>query len=406
MMSSFIGALALVLCFFYSEETWVQRSFDFFSTAFLWAFFISVIVGAVKCFMKSTYAAVAEAKSYGIRSFPIAFLGILLLVLPDFSVQEWRAGILFILFFVWIDALKYDLNAIRYNMSFEGASETLKKAMKQAIKSKDLNKTLSEFESVILLSEKTFKEHDSLDVQKSVQFIISTVDEILLALPQMTLPSGEKEIESLLDRYVLFQAVVSKKMEGIITYVRNEPSEFKWDLLIKLLTKMTILFGSVYENFGGPFFLTMGDSALYLQSIHSTKEMDAYAGCVEAIKALLDHSLQKKKDAQPIVTPLLNKLEFFMKERFRKDRTINAAMLMQPFAEIGEFLSQQAFLSLNGREELLGDLKRILSQFAILETISERMGETGQTDTEASYHEDLPFLKGKKGERAEHDEIV
>ena len=405
MMATLLGIVALVFSLLYSKDVWVENAFDFFPQAFLWAFLTSFLVASLNSFLRSPYATFSEPKKRRLRGYPIAFLGLLILFLPDWPDREFRAGLLLVLFFAWIDALKYDVKSIRHVISFDGVSQTLKQRLSKALLSKDLSKTLSEFESIALLCEKTFSSQDPQDLQRSTQLMTESVEDILSALPRITLPVADKAVESLLDRYYLFQAVVSKKLEGITSIVRSAPSDIKWDLLIKLLTKMTIIFGSIYENFGGPFLMMMGDMALFLQGSRSTKEMDAYAGCVEAIKALLDHSLQKKKDAGTIVSPLLSKLEFFMKERFRKDRTINAALLMQPFAEIGEFLSQESFLALNGRDTLMSDLKRILSQFAVLETISERMGETGQTDTSSSYHEDLPFLK-KQAQKPMKEEVL
>ena len=265
---------------------------------------------------------------------------------------------------------------------------------------RDLTKTLTQFELIAQLCEKSVTEHDGQDVEQGGRFFVESVEEVISQLPQMTLPPGG-EVSSLLDRYYLFQAVVSKALHGMYSLLEKNPTDRAWELFIKVLTKLTILFGALYENYGGPFFMMMGDMASSLQQRKSEKEMDVYAGCVEAIKALIDHANQKKKDAHAYVQPLLNKLEFFMKERFRHDRTINAALLMQPFAEIGQFLSQEGYGSLSGREEIMSDLKRVLSQFAVLETISERLGESGQTDTSSSYHEDLPFMKGskEKGER-------
>lgn len=405
-MSTLLGVLALVISILYSQGLWVSRAFEVLPWGFFVAFFMSFSLWCASTFMKSSYAALAEAKRPFIRSYPLAFAGLLLLFLPDWPSQDIRAGLLFLLFFAWIDALAYDVRAVRYTISFEGASEALKKKITHAIRSKDLSKTLSAFESVSLLCEKTFSENDFQDLQESSTLMIVSVEEVLSALPQITLPTADQAVESLLDRYFLFQAVVSKKLGVLFSLIKKNPSDLKWSLLIKMLTKMTVLFGSLHENFGTPFFMTMGDIALFLQSNHSDKEMDAYAGCVESIKALIDHASQKKKDAKALVAPLFNRLEFFMKERFRKDRTINAALLMQPFAEVGEFLSQPSFLSLNGREELVSDLKRVLSQFAVLETISERMGETGQTDTSSSYQEDLPFLKKEKNQNKKNDERV
>lgn len=402
-MSTLLGVLALVISVLYSKEVWVFRTLELLSWGFFVAFFMSFSLWCASTFMRSSYATLAEAKRPFIRSYPLSFMGLLLLFLPDWPSPEIRVGLLFLLFFAWIDALSYDMKAVRYTMSFEGASETLHKKLAQSIRSKDLSKTLSAFESISLLPEKTFSENDFQDLQSSSALLIGAVEEVLSALPQITLPKADQAVESLLDRYFLFQGVVSKKLNVLFSLVKKNPSDLKWSLLIKMLTKMTVSFGSLYENFGTPFFMTMGDAALFLQGTRSDKEMDAYAGCVEAIKALIDCAWQKKKDAKALVSPLFNRLEFFMKERFRKDRTINAALLMQPFAEIGDFLSQPSMLSLNGREELVSDLKRVLSQFAILETISERMGEPGQTDTSSSYQEDLPFLKKEQNQNKKNE---
>lgn len=393
MMSTCIGAIALALSILYSKGVWVGRALDFFPLAFLLALFMSLGACAIRYCFKSPYVTMVETKVRFFKSLPVAFWGVLCCFLPDFPSQAWRAGILFLSFFVWIDVLLADFRSLRSISSFERVAEAIQKRFSRAIKTKNMHTLLSEFESVMLVCEKVFSESASQETQKSAKLVMDSVERILSSLPQMNLPVGDKSIESLFDRYFLFQAVVAKKLETLVSLVQKNPSDVKWDLLIKLLTRMTVLFGSVYENFGGPFLILLGEIAHFLQRNHSQKEMDVYAGCVEVAKSLLEHALQKKKNAETLLKPVFTQLEFFMKERFRKDRTINAAYLMQPFAEIGEFLYQPSFLELSGREELIGELKRILSQFSVLETISERLGETGQTDTSASYHEDLPFMK-------------
>jgi hypothetical protein len=77
---------------------------------------------------------------------------------------------------------------------------------------------------------------------------------------------------------------------------------------------------------------------------------------------------------------------------------------MQPFAEIGQLLGSVRYDALPDREDILAELRRILAQFAAIETVTGRF-EMGvdRTDTTATFKQDIPYIPPK--EKAEDNPI-
>lgn len=397
-MITLLGALFLFFSFPVNPTPWLEKADTLLPWAFLFGLFMSFALLTVKSVVQPTFKSVSWHERGLTIGLPFAFLGLLMTFLPHTELHKEVAVIAYILFFVWIDATFVDIFLLRRRFSFNGAAKLLSSRLRRAVHSRDLHATLSEFESISLLCEEVFSLPNTPETREGAQLFLSSIEQILAHIPQINLPKDEKETETLLDTYFVFQAIVAKKLETFIIDIKGAPSDQKWDLLIKMLSKVTSLFLSLNESFSVPFLSLTEDLAIYLQEQKSSKEVELYAGSVEAIKAILEFASLKRRDACTYAGPVLHKLESLMKERFRRDRTINPAYLMQPFAEIATFLTHPSFTALPGKEELMSDLKRILSQFAVLETISGRMGETHATDTAATYQQDIPYIKQKQQE--------
>lgn len=397
-MITLLGSLFFFFCFPVAPTIWLERANSLLPWAFLLGLFMSLALLTIKSVVQPAFKSVEWAGKATTLGLPVAFLGLLVTFIPHKGYDKEAAIIAYILFFMWIDATFFDMFLLRRRFSFDGAAKLLSRRLHRALCSRNLNAILTEFESISLLCEEVFTRPNTPEVREGAQLFLTSVGQIVTHIPQINVPRDEKETETLLDTYFVFQAIVAKKLETLLIEVKESPSDQKWDLLIKMLSKITVLFLTIHESFSIPFLSLTEDLALLLQTLKSSKEMELYAGCVEAIKATLENSLAKKRDARVSAGPIMHKLEALMKERFRRDRTINPAYLMQPFAEIASFLTHPSFSQLIGREELVADLKRILSQFAVLETISERIGETHLTDTSATYQQDIPYMKQEKEE--------
>ena len=391
-MITILGSLLLFFTFPFQSNLWTERASSFLPWAFLFGLFFSLALLTTKSALHLPFLSVSWPAKGFLVSLPLALLGLLTTFIPA-PRQGELAVLAFVLFFLWLDALLFDVWSIRRMVSFDGTARLVQTRLRRALRSRNLHLILAEFESTALFVEEAFSLGNSANTRKSSNLFLSAVEQVLTAIPQVLPPKEEKEAETLLDMYAIFQAEVAKKLESLAFQVKKSPHDIQWELLIKMVAQVTALFLSIQEHLSSPFLLIMEELAKTLQESHSPKEMELYAGCVEAIKGVIEHALSKKKDARVYTSPLLNKLEYLMKERFRRDRTINPAYLMQPFAEIATFLTHPSFSTLVGREEIVSDLKRILSQFAVLETISERLGETHPTDTASTYQQEIPYLK-------------
>lgn len=398
-MITIVGALFLFFCFPLAQNIWLERSTTLLPWAFLLGLFLSFLLLAVKSIVPPAFKSVDWKQKGYTLGLPVAFIGLLLTFIPHQQFEKEAVLTSYILFFIWIDVTLCDMILLRRRFSFEGASHLLEKRLHRALCSRNFHSILSEFESISLLCEEAFSRPNTPEVREAAQLFLDATEQIVKHIPQVNIPKEEKEAETLLDTYFVFQAIVAKKIETLMVEVKETPSDQKWEQIIKILSKVTSLFLSLHESFSIPFLSLIEDLALLLQTLKSTKELELYAGCVEAVKATLEHSLAKRRDARVAAGPIMHKLESLMKERFKRDRTINPAYLMQPFAEIASFLTHPSFAQLAGKEELISDLKRILAQFAILETISERIGETHPTDTAATYQQDIPYIQQKQDEK-------
>jgi hypothetical protein len=67
---------------------------------------------------------------------------------------------------------------------------------------------------------------------------------------------------------------------------------------------------------------------------------------------------------------------------------------MQPFAEVGQFLGNDALKAIHDREEILQEIRRILAQFQSLAHIVQNLEEvTGiSEDSSSTYRQDMPYM--------------
>jgi hypothetical protein len=131
------------------------------------------------------------------------------------------------------------------------------------------------------------------------------------------------------------------------------------------------------------------------------RDVEVISGFSEVTKALIDRAVVRGLSDKGAILKVLAILEARVKESFRREKTINPALLMQPFAEVGQMLAGASYSTLPDREEIIAELRRILNQFAALEGVTSRLEVSVEgTDTASSFHEDLPFTAPRPPEDA------
>ena len=87
-------------------------------------------------------------------------------------------------------------------------------------------------------------------------------------------------------------------------------------------------------------------------------------------------------------------LEHVVKMIYKNNRDVNVVLLMQPFAEIGEFIGSDQMRAFPDRDEVLKQIRRVLTEFQALQVVTknvETIAPHVAEDSTSSYQQDLPF---------------
>jgi hypothetical protein len=92
----------------------------------------------------------------------------------------------------------------------------------------------------------------------------------------------------------------------------------------------------------------------------------------ELIKKFIIFSMEHHQSMKETIVLTLAHLEANVQKSFQKNKKINPALLMQPFAEIGQMLGQDRFAAFMDREDILATLRRILATFNALDVVMQK----------------------------------
>lgn len=285
---------------------------------------------------------------------------------------------------------------LHFRGTASGIAEFLVESMGKAEKRGDHDRLVEGFESTFSMVSGYLKMNDVASLRVFCSKIIERADSWIRASVQMPGKlDGSDQESSLLDSYTVVEAMVAKRLSSICREALQSESLIGFETLIWLDGKLALAFHRRYPSLGHLILLSI---SLTLQQAEgaidcTSREIEYIAMLSELIKSYIDQTLATKRSDRAAIFRTLSLLESHLKESFRLDRKINPAFLMQPFAEVGELLAEDKYTTMPDRDEVLAELRRLLSQFAVLESVRAQMdvGVDG-TDTKASYHEDKPFL--------------
>jgi hypothetical protein len=327
-----------------------------------------------------------------------SFSGLIIVSQPYLSPIP-RFAFSFILFGLIIDALRRAYHRFHERRSAAGVGEWIVSVIKRSIFLRNEQALLECYELVFSLFVGYIKSGDVRALKLFSVKLVSAVDTLLAALPKLTLFHSPSQEETLLDRYLVMEAIGAKRIAWAVKVSCEEGDPTALEETMRLAGRLFLSFHNHHESLGHVILSQLSQTMQSLRMKHADWEKDPEVTTTfsEIIKTLIDRSLQKQVSEISSILRILALLEWYMKESFRRDKSINPALLMQPFAEVGELLAATQYNALLNRDEILAELKRILAQFSILETVAERFdsGLEG-SDTKATYHEDLPFSPTKE----------
>jgi hypothetical protein len=113
----------------------------------------------------------------------------------------------------------------------------------------------------------------------------------------------------------------------------------------------------------------------------------------ETIKAFIAHSRETNESLKDLLLNSFISMESIVKMLYKQNKEINPALLMQPFAEIGQFLADDSMKAIPDREDLLKEIRRVFAEFQSLQLVTQSMEEFTEEakDTTSSFSQDLPY---------------
>ena len=325
-----------------------------------------------------------------------SFIGLLVLEQPLIPIQ-WCFAISIILIGIILDCLRMAYFRLQYRRSPEGIADWLIESMKGAVKRHDERLHTMSFEAVFTLIVAYLKNGEMGALRLFCQKIVNASDLWLGSIARLSLfriPSETEE--TLLDRYSLAEAKTAKRLAWVIKEACDLGSPTALEEAVRLTGRLFLTFHSYHPSLGFLLLLTLSHTSQKADGkIESwDRDVELMSAFSEVVKALIDKSLERGVADTASITKVLAILETHVKESFRREKSVNPAFLMQPFAEIGQMLASSRYNALPDREEIIAILRRILAQFAVLETVTGRLEISGEgTDTKSSFHEDLPFMR-------------
>jgi hypothetical protein len=325
-----------------------------------------------------------------------SFIGIIIVNQPLVPVG-WCLGVSIILIGITLDFLRMAYFRLQYRRSPEGIADWLIETMKGAVKRPDEKFHTMSFEAVFTLIIAYLKNGEMGAFRLFCQKIVIASDLWLGSIARVSLfriPSENEE--TLLDRYSLAEAMTAKRLAWVIREACDIGGPTALEEAVRLAGRLFLTFHGYHPSLGFLLLVTLSQISQKTQGKIEPwdRDVELMSAFSEVVKALIDKSIERKIPDTASITKVLAILETHVKESFRREKSVNPAFLMQPFAEIGQMLASPYYTALPDRDEIIAVLRRILAQFAALETVTGRLEISGEgTDTKASFHEDLPFTR-------------
>jgi len=386
-----------------------------FQIFFLFSLFLSILPWGWAIFFTSR-SEKTPISAYALRSvladrrlylFSSAILlcslaGFLLLsqtILPRYQ----SVAIAFLLAGYIIDNLRWSFFRIQYRRGASGLAEWILTSMQRATRRHKPERITEYLEGIFSLLVSYMKTHDIGSLRLFTQKITDAAGIFLRSIAKLSLfKLSAASQETLLDQYNVAEAMVAKRLTWVVSTALETKAPTNFEESVRLYAKLFLAFHNQHSSLGHILLLSLSETAHKAEEIGWDKDLEVTSTLSEVVKTLIDTSLERRISDHDSIKKVLILLEMHVKESFRRDRRISPALLMQPFAEIGQLLAGEQYAALPERDLILSDLKRILSQFAALEGVTSRISSSEEgTDTSASYHEDIPYMPREPQEGGE-----
>lgn len=367
----------------------------FLGTALAWKNIIRVqtkVMGAAQeLYMKDRKLHIAIAYLFGFCLFSL-FLSMASPIAPAFF-YLWIIG-----FGVGFDALSF---YFRRSFQYTFAPFLVKMVavdLERAVKNKDESKAYEWLEVAIdSCAKATHKKQIRLASTSlnAVQTLIETYVKQVASSEMMFAPTQNGSGLSFLDKVSSLCVFVSERLMWVFEAAIEERVQPIAENIIAEFGKMSVFFARHNPDVASiPISFLEKCSRIAKNAEQNDLLIRISLTLSETSKQLLAYTKDRNESFRDLILTAIGTLEQVVKMIYKQNRDVNVALLMQPFAEIGEFIGRDDMKAFPNRDEVLKEIRRVLTEFQALQVVTknvETIAPHVAEDSSSSYQQDMPF---------------
>ena len=301
-----------------------------------------------------------------------------------------------ILFFgVSFDVLRAYLrrlfNYTRYSFIIERLTKALRRAIRNDEESKAMEWIGVTIDSVLKAMQNGKISHVSKSFTSMHQLIETYVKE-LSRLASLAPPQPESVAPSFSDKVNFLCIYVCDRLEWLYENAIRLHAHPVAEEVISELGKLAIFFSRHSTRVANIPLSYITKCAMYAKNEDALVRASLILS--QMCKEIVLLSKEKNESFRELFLTTLLSMEALVKTLYKQNKDINPVLLMQPFAEVGQFLGNEALKDIHDRQEILQEIRRILAQFQSLAHIVQNLEEvTGiSEDSSSTYRQDMPYM--------------
>lgn len=416
MLGTLFAIITAIFFAFHSYETptiFAPVASPFFLTLSLFLLFTAFLGSfyAWQAILRTQQKTISCAQEFYLKDLSLVFTIIYLFVLSLYSLYMSLEGpsssntAASVMVYLWIIAFGGGFDLLRFFLkrSFQYSyvpflTQKIASAVHKAVEAKDETQALDWVEVAIEATARaTRKGRISLasSTLSGMQALLETyVKEVARAQAIQPFPQ-EAGMPTFTDKVSFLCIFVCERLEWVFEIALREHMRPIADVVIGEFGKMSVFFAKYNTNVASlPLSFLMKAGEMAQKRGESEVVTRAALTLSETCKSLIAYAKDRNESIRDLIMTTLFTLEQLVKMIFKESKEINAALLMQPFAEVGEFIGQERMRTFPDRDEVLKEIRRILSEFQALQIVTKNMESmipAAREDTTSSYEQDLPY---------------
>lgn len=301
----------------------------------------------------------------------------------------------FVTFGIGFDVLRWYVRRCYSYSNVEFLVQKVNHELERAVTSKDETKAFQLIEMAIETCASAMRKGQIGFATSSLSLVQQLVETYVKQAARIEVMQLEKSGPTFLDKVNFICIFVSERLEWVFEIALKEDMQPLCDNLISQYGKLGVFFARHYPQAATlPISFLMKCAKLAQEKGESEVVTRAALTLSETCKAFLAVTKERNESIRELSIGTLNSLEKLVKMIFKKSKEINPILLMQPFAEIGEFIGSDQMKSFPDRDIILNEIRRILMEFQSLQIVKQNMETIAPAvaeDTTATFKEDHPY---------------